>query len=304
MSVIQARGLIKRFGDLTAVADIDFSVEVGECFGFLGANGAGKTSTMRMIACVSPVTGGELLVGGLDVMTEGRAIKAILGVVPQEDTLDEDLGVLGNLLTHARYFDLPKEERHSRAWEALEFMGLAGRAGSPIDTLSGGMKRRLLIARALLNRPQVLILDEPTTGLDPQARHLVWQRLRVLKSQGTTMVLSTHYMDEAAHLCDRLIIMGNGRVLAAGAPGELISDHAGDDVVELRLAPWDKEKALSALREKTEAIADAGDALVLFGLNGRPLDLDLDPDHAAVIHRRGNLEDVFLRLTGKGLEDE
>ncbi len=306
MSVIRAKSLVKRFGELTAVNSIDFAVEHSECFGFLGSNGAGKTSTMRMISCVSPATSGELFVDDLDVMTSGRRIKAALGVVPQEDNLDEDLTVLGNLLVHARYFELPKHEREERSKEALEFMGLASRAGSAIDTLSGGMKRRLLIARALLNRPRVLILDEPTTGLDPHARHLVWQRLIQLKAQGTTMVLSTHYMDEAAYLCDRIAIMGEGVILTMGTPAELVKEHMGDEVLELRLAPWDKEKAMAHLEGKVDSIADAGDALILSGLNGWSLDpeLGLDPQHTSVVQRPPNLEDLFLRLTGKGLEDE
>ena len=281
-------------------------MESRECFGFLGANGAGKSSTMRMVSCVSPVTQGELLVDGLDVRTDGRQIKATLGVVPQEENLDQDLSVLGNLLVYARYYDLPRQEALRRAQEALEFMELANRARSPIDTLSGGMKRRLLIARALINRPRLLILDEPATGLDPHARHLVWQRLRLLKSQGTTMVLSTHYMDEASHLCDRVAVMDKGRILATGTPRELISQHASEEVVELRLAPWDKEKALASLQGKASTIADAGDALLLFGVDGRSLDMDmgLDPEHTSVIRRRPNLEDVFIRLTDRGLDSE
>lgn len=302
--VIQATGLVKRYGELTAVAGIDFQVLAQECFGFLGANGAGKSSTLKMISCISPVTEGELLVGGRSVKREGRAIKETLGVVPQEENLDEDLSVVGNLLVYARYFDIPSQERRPRALEALEFMGLGERAGSRLDTLSGGMKRRLLIARALINRPRLLVLDEPTTGLDPQARHLVWQRLRVLKSQGTTMVLSTHYMEEATHLCDRLVIMERGRILAAGTPRELVASHATEEVVELRLAPWDKERVLPYLRRRGVVVADAGDALLLFGVDGHlPLE-ELGLESAAVVRRQPHLEDVFFRLTGRGLEAE
>ncbi len=304
MSIIEARDLVKRYGSFTAVDGIGFSVDSRECFGFLGANGAGKSSTMRMIACVSPVTDGELSVNGKDVKREGRTIRGVLGVVPQDENLDHDLSVLQNLLVYGRYFDLPARERWTRAQEALEFMELADRASAPIDTLSGGMKRRLLIARALINRPEVLILDEPTTGLDPHARHLVWQRLRLLKTQGTTTVLSTHYMDEAAHLCDRLVIMDHGHILAVGAPRDLIAEHASAEVVELRVAPWDKEQAAAAARRTAGVVFDTGDSLLLFDLNGHSLDLDLDPDHTTVIRRRANLEDVFLRLTGRGLSGE
>ncbi len=300
--VIRARGLVKRYGDRTAVAEIDFSVAQGECFGLLGCNGAGKTSTIRMISCVSPVTAGELLVEGMSVERAPRAIKAIIGVVPQDDNLDTDLNVLGNLLAHARYFGLGRAEAQRRAREALEFMELAHRAQSAIDTLSGGMRRRLLIARALLNQPKVLVLDEPTTGLDPHARHLVWQRVRELKRQGTTMVLSTHYMDEATHLCDRLVILEQGRILDGGTPRELIARHVGGEVVELRLTPWDKERVLPLLRELAPRIADAGDSLLLLGVDGRLPDLGLE--HSAVIRRPPNLEDVFLLLAGKGLDTE
>ncbi|MEE9284989.1 MAG: ABC transporter ATP-binding protein [Dehalococcoidia bacterium] len=302
--VIEARGLVKRYGDFTAVAGIDFTVEEGKCFGLLGSNGAGKTSTIRMISCVSPVTEGELLVDGRSVRTEGRAIKAVLGVVPQEENLDEDLDVLRNLLVYARYFGMPSDEARRQAWEALEFMELADRARSPIDTLSGGMKRRLMIARALLNRPRVLMLDEPTTGLDPHGRHLVWERLHLLKSQATTMVLSTHYMEEAMHLCDRLIIMEEGRILEQGSPRELVARHFGDEVVELRVAPWEKEKALALLRGCVGRVADHGDALVLMGADGRLPDLAAELDHLTIIRRPPNLEDVFLVLTGKGLSTE
>lgn len=301
MSIIKAEGLVKRYGALTAVAGITFQIESHECFGFLGSNGAGKTSTMRMIACVSPITEGRLEIDGLDAAARGPDIRATLGVVPQEDNLDEDVNVLQNLTMYARYFDIPKAERATRAMEALEYLELADRAHSRIDTLSGGMKRRLLIARGLLNRPKVLILDEPTTGLDPHARHLVWQRIRVLQARGTTMVLSTHHMEEAALLCNRVAIMDEGRILASGTPKAVIADNTSKEVVELRLAPWDKEKALAQLAGRVGAIADAGDALLLFDADSHPLDLGLDPEHTTIIRRRPNLEDVFLRLTRKGL---
>ena len=302
--VIEAKGLVKRYGEFTAVDGIDFAVEEGECFGLLGSNGAGKTSTIRMIGCVSPVSEGELRVAGHNVSTEGRAIKALLGVVPQEDNLDEDLDVLQNLLVHARYFGISSDEARRRASEALEFMELTDRARSPIDELSGGMRRRLLIARALINRPRVLVLDEPTTGLDPHGRHLVWERLHLLKSQGTTMVLSTHAMDEATHLCDRLAIMEEGRILAHGPPRELVASHFGEEVVEVRVAPWEKEKALAMVAGRVEHVADHGDALVLIGADGHVPDLVRGLESAVVVRRPPNLEDVFLVLTGKGLSSE
>lgn len=304
MAVIQAKGLTKKYGTVIAVDSIDFDVQREECFGFLGSNGAGKSTTMRMAATTSPVTYGDLHVLGLDVKRNGRAIRARLGVVPQDDNLDEDLNVLQNLLTYGRYFGLGRTETRSRAIEALEFMELTDRANFAIDTLSGGLKRRLLIARALMNHPSVLILDEPTTGLDPHARHLVWQRLRSLKSQGTTMVLSTHYMDEAAMLCDRLAIMDQGHILTLGTPAEIIARHSSPMIVELRVALWEKTTAINALMGKVGDVADAGDALLLFDLNDDPLDLKLDPEHTVVIRRRPNLEDVFIRLTGRGLNNE
>lgn len=300
--IIQAERLVKRYGEFTAVDGIDFSVEPQECFGLLGPNGAGKSSTIRMISCVSPVTSGRLLVEGRDVMREPRAIKATLGVVPQEENLDDDLDVLKNLLIYSRYFDIPKEEARRRADEVMGIMELTEKRDAAIDTLSGGMKRRLLIARALLNRPRVLILDEPTTGLDPHARHLVWQRLHQLKIQGATMVLTTHYMEEAANLCDRLAIMDKGRILAAGTPRQLIERHVGREVVELRVAPWEKESAMAAIGGKAAKFADGGDSILLFDADGRLPELGIDEAKANIIRRRANLEDVFLLLTGRGLE--
>ena len=301
-AIIEARGLVKRYGDFTAVDGIDFTVETGEVFGFLGSNGAGKTTTIRMISCVSPVTGGTLLVDGRDVTREPREIKAVLGVVPQEENLDEDLNVIQNLLIYGRYYGLSAQESRRRATEALELMELSDRASWAVDTLSGGMKRRLLVARALLNQPKLLILDEPTTGLDPHARHLVWQRLRVRKSQGTTMLMSTHYMDEATHLCDRLIIMDRGRILTSGSPKEVVQQHTEGEVVEVRLAPWDKENALQRLDGRADMVADAGDALLFFDNLTNIPDLGVDPSAMVMIRRPSTLEDVFLKLTGKGLD--
>lgn len=304
--VIEARGLTKRYGDFVAVDNVDFTVEQQECFGFLGPNGAGKTTTMKMIYCASPVTSGVLMVAGMDVRRSPRRIKAIIGVVPQEDNLDPDLSVLQNLLVYARYFDLPGKVARRRAMEALELMQLQDRASSDIQELSGGMKRRLIVARALINQPRILILDEPTTGLDPQARHLVWQKLRYLKGQGVTMVLTTHYMEEAAHLCDRLVIMNEGTILTLGRPEELVQREVGRDVLELRLAEAEKSRALDQLRRLGLPVEDAGDSLYVFGRDGRSLEnvpRDLDARIDSYLYRRATLEDVFLKLAGRELRE-
>ncbi len=305
--MIEARALVKRFGSFVAVDGIDFSIEPGEAFGFLGPNGAGKTSTMRMIGCVSPRSGGELQVLGLDPAHDGPAIRSRLGVVPQEDNLDTELTVWDNLMIYGRYFDLPRAEIRERATELLDFVQLSDRRDSRVDPLSGGMKRRLTIARSLINRPEVLLLDEPTTGLDPQARHLLWDRLYQLKRSGVTLVLTTHYMDEAEQLCDRLVIMDNARIVAEGSPRRLIADHVTREVVEVRL-PIDVDGVSAAAKlegfgERVEVLADralvysdAGDATA-----GAIAADGFDSDSMFV--RRASLEDVFLILTGRTLED-
>ena len=243
--LIEGHNLTKRFDDFVAVDAIDFSVAEGECFGFLGPNGAGKTSTMRMIGCVSPVTDGELRVFGLDPRVDGPKIRSRLGVVPQEDSLDTELTVFDNLVIYGRYFDLPRAVIRERATELLAFMQLSDRGGDRVDPLSGGMKRRLTIARALVNQPDLLLLDEPTTGLDPQARHLLWERFYQLKRQGVTTVLTTHYMEEAEQLCDRLVIMDGGHIVAEGSPRELVTRYSTREVVELRFFDGDaRDKAL------------------------------------------------------------
>ena len=306
-ALIEGRGVTKRFGTFTAVDGIDVRVERGECFGFLGPNGAGKTSTMRMIGCVSPLTEGSLTVLGMDVGTQGKAIRARLGVVPQEDSLDTEVTVLENLLVYGRYFGLPRPLLRRRAAELLEFAQLADRADARVDPLSGGMKRRLTIARALINEPEVVLLDEPTTGLDPQARHLLWDRLHGLRQQGVPLVLTTHYMDEAEQLCDRLVIMDDARIVAEGSPRQLIDRHATREVVELRVPDTDRRTALAAEAERTgervEVVADRiivyaahGDAVVAaLGHHGLP--------STSILVRRATLEDVFLILTGRTLED-
>ena len=302
-AIIEARGLVKRYKGFLAVAGVDFSVQAQECFGFLGPNGAGKTTLIRMISCVYPLSQGVLLVDNRDVMKEPRAIKAVLGVVPQEENLDPDLTVLHNLLVYARYFDIPKEVARSRALELLELFQLLDRQRSRIDTLSGGMKRRLLIARALLNEPKILILDEPTAGLDPQARHLVWQKIRYLKGQGVTMILSTHNMEEAAHLCDRLVIMDQGRIVVQDRPADLIRQYVGQEVLELRLDPMGKSHVLRQLQSYSVSIEDVGDTLYVFSNDGGLLPQQLMIEGGDVVRRQATLEDVFLRLTGRELKE-
>jgi lipooligosaccharide transport system ATP-binding protein len=304
--LISARGLTKRFGELTAVDGIDFEVSRGEAFGFLGPNGAGKTSTMRMIAAVSPVTGGQLRIFGQDPATRGAEIRARLGVVPQADTLDVQITVRENLIMYARYFDIPWAQGRKRADELLEFVQLQERAKDKVEHLSGGMKRRLTIARALINEPDLLLLDEPTTGLDPQARHLVWDRLYRLKQRGVTLVLTTHYMDEAEQLCDRLVVMDKAKIAAEGSPRELIEKYSTREVVELRF-PIDAQPSLDGrLQGVAERIEVLADRVLLYASDGDAAvaavhQIGLRPESSLV--RRSTLEDVFLRLAGRSLVD-
>ncbi len=301
--MIEARGLTKRYGDFTAVDGIDFAVERGETFGFLGPNGAGKSSTMRMIGAVSPPSGGTLRVLGRDPERDGPLIRQRLGVVPQEDNLDLELDVAENLLVYGRFFGLPRDEIRRRSAELLEFVQLADRSDARVDSLSGGMKRRLTIARALVNSPELMLLDEPTTGLDPQARHALWDRLYRLKQQGVTLVLTTHYMDEAEQLCDRLVIMDQAKIVAEGSPRELIERFVEREVVELRFATPNGSRGLDDLGSHVEVLqdrivigADDGDSVV-DQVHAR----GLEPE--TVLVRRSTLEDVFLRLTGRSLND-
>jgi len=298
---IKAEKLTKRFNGFTAVDSIDFEVCEGEAFGFLGPNGAGKTSTVKMIACTSPLSEGSLEVKGFGVEEHGREIKMMLGVVPQEDNLDPDFTVLENLIVYARYFDIQKSEAKKRALGLLEFTELMEKKDVIIEKLSGGMKRRLLIGRALINHPKILILDEPTTGLDPQARHLIWERLRKLKEQGTTIILTTHYMEEAHQLCDRLVIMDNGKILVRGRPDELIGKHIGKDVLELvskeDLTPYFRDKKLEVERffDKLYVYVDEPEEFLT--------SLSKKFEIESSLIRRATLEDVFLRLTGRGLRE-
>ena len=305
-TVISAKRLVKRYGDFTAVDGVDFEIFQGECFGFLGPNGAGKTSTMKMLSCVSPVSGGSITVSGMDVGRQARDIKATLGVVSQADSLDPDLDVFQNLIAFGRYFDLPKETARRRAREGLELFQLLDKRSNRVEELSGGMRRRLLIARALVNDPEILVLDEPTTGLDPQARLLVWDKLSLLKSQGITMLLTTHYMDEAAYLCDRLVVMDAGKILAGGAPPELIRDTVGSQVVEIRARHADKPALMARLARAAVGarVEDRADTVLLYPENGAPPPEEIGLDGFEVTRRPANLEDVFLRLTGRGLREE
>jgi len=304
--LVRASGLVKRFGSFEAVRGIDVQVRRGEAFGFLGPNGAGKSSTMRMIGCVSPRSGGELTVLGMDPEADGARIRARLGVVPQEDNLDTELTVRQNLQVYGRYFGLSRAQVRAKAAELMEFAQLTDRADDEVEPLSGGMKRRLTIARSLVNDPELMLLDEPTTGLDPQARHLLWDRLFRLKQTGVTLIITTHYMDEAEQLCDRLVVMNEGRIAAEGSPTELISRFSTREVLELRFPPGEQpsvEPYMDGLAERIEALPDR---LLFYTSDGEASlaaahDKGLQP--VSTLVRRSTLEDVFLRLTGRSLVD-
>ncbi len=305
-NLVEARGLTKKFDDFVAVDAIDFDIKKGEAFGFLGPNGAGKTSTMKMITTVSPITDGKMTVFGLDPNTQGRAIRSRLGVVPQEDNLDLELTVAENLFIYGRYHDMKKSEINPRIDDLLDFAQLSERRDSRVEPLSGGMKRRLTIARALINDPDLIILDEPTTGLDPQARHLLWDRLYRLKRDGATLIITTHYMDEAEQLCDRLVVMDEGRIVAEGSPRQLIDEYAPREVIELRFQEGEKDGAalkLEGIANRSEILADR---ILLYTDDAdttqeRLHNRGIHPEQVLV--RRSTLEDVFLKLTGRRLID-
>lgn len=299
--IIEAHNLRKDYGELRAVDGISFSVMPGEVFGFLGPNGAGKTTTMKMIECVSPRTAGDLSVFGSDVNTHQRDIKRWLGVVPQETNLDPDFTCLENLVVYARYFGIPKEEAMSRALDLLNFVQLSEKRDVAIEKLSGGMKRRLILARALVNSPHLLILDEPTIGLDPQARHLMWEKLKALQAAGNTIVLTTHYLEEAERLCNRLVIMDQGKILVEGSPGDLVHRYAGEDVVEVDYTP----EVVSCLKEMGARYEVFGDMVEVFSQQPKEVATRLlsTCNTGKVFVRRGSLEDVFLSLTGRALRD-
>jgi len=304
--LVTARRLTKRFGDFTAVDAIDFEVRRGEAFGFLGPNGAGKSSTMRMIGAVSPVTEGHLSVLNLDPGTDGPEIRARLGVVPQENNLDHELSVYENLLIYGRYFGLPKRVIDERVAELLAFAQLEERRSSRVEQLSGGMKRRLTIARGLINQPELLLLDEPTTGLDPQARHLLWDRLYRLKQQGVTLIITTHYMDEAEQLCDRLVIMDQGAIVTEGSPRQLIEEHSTREVLELRFPVGLREEMIGLLTGLVERMETLPDRVLLYTDDADRTVREVEERGVtpeATVTRRSTLEDVFLRLTGRSLVD-
>ena len=301
---LAARGLRKSYGGFEAVKGVDFEVYRGECFGFLGPNGAGKTTTMKMIYGAAVPTGGELEVAGLSVRRAEREVKRRIGVVPQENNLDEDLKVKENLLVYGRYFDLPKKTIRQRAEELVEFVQLSEKADNEVEELSGGMKRRLLVARALINDPDLVVLDEPTTGLDPQARHLVWERLRELQTEGKTLVLTTHYMDEAAQLCDRLVIMDGGEITAQGSPRELIEEYVSSEVLEFRVGSGALKEITSLVEDEADQIDHADDSLLVYTSEADAVIEKVRGSGVTVensIRRQASLEDVFLKLTGRRL---
>ena len=302
--IVQVTDLVKRYGTFTAVNGISFAVEPGECFGILGPNGAGKSSTFRILTAISPATSGHVTVDGLDVAKQPRQVKARLGVVPQDENLDTDLPVLQNLLVYSRYFRMPSSEALANSREALAFFELADRENDKVDTLSGGMKRRLVIARALINRPKVLVLDEPTTGLDPLGRHRVWQRLMELRRQGITTILSTHNMEEATALCQRLVIMDHGEIIAEGPPSELMRRSGGREVVEVRPPLGELASVQARLSGLGLQVERAGTALLAYSADGVELERQLASEGMQVLYRTANLEDVFLRLTGRSFEED
>ena len=307
-STLVGRGLRKSYGSFEAVSGVDFEVQAGECFGFLGPNGAGKTSTMKMIYAAAVPTGGELSVVGLDVTRHDREVKRRIGVVPQENNLDEGLKVRENLLVYGRYFDLPRKVVLQRADELLDFVQLTEKAGAKVEMLSGGMKRRLLIARALINDPDLVVLDEPTTGLDPQARHLVWDKLRELARGGKTLILTTHYMEEAARLCDRLVIMEGGEIIAEGSPARLVEKYVSPQVLEFRSDPESLRALRPVLEEAADSVEEGGsvEALLAFTHDPRAVTERVYESGIRIentLHRESGLEDVFMRLTGRRLAD-
>ena len=301
---IIAENLTKKFGDVIAVNGISFAIKEGECFGFLGPNGAGKTTTIRMINCVSPVTSGSVTVFGRKANIDNREIKMMTGVIPQEITLDVDLTVYENLKVFANFFDIPRAEAKKRIAELIAFVELEAKTKCTIHELSTGMKRRLLIARALLNRPRLIIADEPTTGLDPQVRHLIWQRLRLLKNKGATLLLTTQYMEEAEQLCDRIVVMHQGRILKQGTPAQLVRDEIGHEVVEIRIGKEEDARLIAAFSGISCGHERAGDTLYFYCSDGRDLmKRALELNLPNVLHRPATLEDVFLKLTGRGLAE-
>jgi len=301
-TLVSAKDLRKNYGSLMAVDGISFEIQEGECFGFLGPNGAGKTTTVKMIHCVSPVTSGTLIVNGLPAHINNRALKKMTGIIPQEITLDVDLTVYENLIIFAKFFDIPKREAKKRIAELLHFVELEAKRNSKISELSTGMKRRLLVARALLNHPKLIVADEPTTGLDPQARHLIWQRLRQLKSEGVTLILTTQYMEEAQQLCDRIVVMHQGKILKEGVPSKLVAEQIGREVVEVRVPKEEDGRIVGQLAEFSSGHERVGDTLYFYCRDGQGLMRKLvELNLHNYLTRPATLEDVFLKLTGRSL---
>ncbi len=301
---VKADNIVKRFSEQLAVNELSFTVKERECYGLLGPNGAGKTTTLRLVHCFYPLTSGEISVLGLDVKKDCRSIKEFIGVVPQENNLDEMLTVIENLLVYARYFNIPKKTARERAEELLAFVQLDERRDSRIRELSAGMKRRLVIARALINSPRIIILDEPTTGLDPQARHLTWQRLRALKRTGVTMLLTTHYMEEATQLCDRVAVMDKGKTLLEGNPMHLVKERVGKEVLEVQLDNEEDGKLLPMIEDWSIPYEAAGDKVYLFCDDGKEYIQALwEKGYHHLLQRPATLEDLFLKLTGRGLRE-
>ncbi|MFA4835361.1 MAG: ABC transporter ATP-binding protein [Dehalococcoidia bacterium] len=303
MFIIETRDIIKKYGALTAVSGVSLQIEAGECFGLLGPNGAGKTTLVKMIIAVAPITSGQALVAGMDVTRKPRQIKALIGVVPQEENLDPDFSVLKNLLVFSRYFDIPSAEAKRRALVNLELFELAGRQKSKIRELSGGMKRRLLIARGLINQPRILVLDEPSVGLDPQTKHMVWQKLNSLKQQGTTLLLTTQNMDEAAVLCDRLAIMNEGRIVALGSPKSLIAEYGGKQIIQAKTDSASKGLVEAELKRQGFYWQEMGETIYIIQPDSAGFTGLLSEKLAVVSQRIPTLEDVFLRLTGRSLTE-
>jgi lipooligosaccharide transport system ATP-binding protein len=301
--VVEAKDLRKSYKNFEAVKGISFQVFQQECFGLLGPNGAGKSTTIRMLNCVSPISGGSLTVLGQSVTENIRLIKSQIGVVPQDNNLDTDLTVLQNLQVYARYFNIDKKEATRRADEVLELFQLTDKRNNKTDEISGGMKRRLVIARSLINQPRLIILDEPTTGLDPAARQVVWQQLRLLRDRGVTILLTTHYMEEATQLCDRLVIINEGRIMAEGKPRDLVRRLVGYEVIEMRLPEAERQELLPLIANRPILVEEAGDMLYLFGQQTHAFHNLTLPEGNYRLQRHASLEDVFLRLTGRGLAE-
>ena len=303
MPIIEIRNITKQYRQITAVAGVDLEVESGECFGLLGPNGAGKTTLVKMVTAVAPITSGQAIVDGIDVTRDPRRVKSLIGVVPQEENLDPDFSVLKNLLVFARYFDIPSDEARRRAIASLELFELDARQKAKIDELSGGMKRRLLIARALINQPRMLVLDEPTVGLDPQTKHMVWRKLKSLKEQDVTLLLTTQNMEEAAFLCDRLAIMNEGRIIALDVPQKMIAEYGGNQIIEASVEPDDMEAVRSGLEQLGIYWQELGETFYVFQSDESQFEGILAEKLVVQSHRKPTLEDVFLRLTGRSLTE-